>query len=155
LTGTVVEQGAKHLSYLLVVGAGISVALQQVLNADLRTGLGSPWWAGFVSYLGGTLVFLTILIATGARRPTEAAIAHTPWLSWSGGLFGAVFIGISAIMVPRLGAATTLALIVGGQMLGSLIFDHVGLLSVPQHTVTPVRLSGAVLLIGAVVLVRS
>jgi bacterial/archaeal transporter family-2 protein len=143
------------LSYLLVVAAGISVALQQVLNADLRTGLGSPWWAGFISYLGGTLVFLAILIATGAPRLTEAAIARTPWLSWTGGLFGAVFIGVSAIMVPRLGAATTLALIIGGQMLGSLIFDHVGLLSVPQHPVTPVRLLGAVLLIGAVVLVRS
>jgi bacterial/archaeal transporter family-2 protein len=28
--------------YLLVVGAGVSVALQQVLNANLRMELGSP-----------------------------------------------------------------------------------------------------------------
>jgi bacterial/archaeal transporter family-2 protein len=143
------------VSYLLVIAAGISVALQQVLNADLRTGLGSPWWAGLISYLGGTFVFAGILIATRAPRPTEAAIARTPWPSWTGGLFGAVFIGVSAIMVPRLGAATTLALIIGGQMLGSLIFDHVGLLSVPQHPVTPQRVLGVVLLIGAVTLVRS
>jgi bacterial/archaeal transporter family-2 protein len=143
------------VSYLLVIAAGISVALQQVLNADLRTGLGSPWWAGFISYLGGTFVFVVILIATGAPGLTEAAIARTPWPSWTGGLFGAFFIGVSAIMVPRLGAATTLVLIIGGQMLGSLIFDHVGLLSVPQHSVTPQRLLGVVLLIGAVMLVRS
>lgn len=100
-------------------------------------------------------MFVGILIATGAPRLTEAAIARTTWLSWTGGLFGAVFIGVSAIMVPRLGAATTLALIIGGQMLGSLIFDHVGLLSVPQHSVRPQRLLGVVLLIGAVTLVRS
>jgi transporter family-2 protein len=75
----------------LVVGAGVSVALQQVLNADLRTGLGSPLWAALVSYLGGTLVFLAILIAAGVPRPTQEALAQTRWVSWTGGLFGAVF----------------------------------------------------------------
>ena len=44
--------------YLLVVGAGVSVALQQVLNANLRVELGSAWWAGFVSYFVGTLAML-------------------------------------------------------------------------------------------------
>ena len=34
--------------YLLIVGAGVSVALQQVLNANLRMELGSAWWAGFI-----------------------------------------------------------------------------------------------------------
>ena len=48
--------------YLLVVGAGVSVALQQVLNANLRMELGSPWWAGFVSYLLGTIVMLAVAI---------------------------------------------------------------------------------------------
>jgi DNA-binding transcriptional LysR family regulator len=39
-------------------------------------------------------------------------------------------------MVPRLGAATVLALIVVGQMLGSLACDHFGLLGLP-HAATP------------------
>jgi transporter family-2 protein len=56
--------------YLLIVGAGVSVALQQVLNANLRLELGSAWWAGFVSYLVGTLSMLTIAVASGG-----------PWLS--------------------------------------------------------------------------
>ncbi len=143
------------MSYLLVVLAGMSVALQQVLNADLRTALSSPWWAGLISYLGGTLVFLAILIGTGGPWPTSSSIERTSWLSWTGGLFGATFIGISAVMVPRLGAATTLALIVAGQMLGSLIFDQVGLMSVPEHPLTPLRLVGAACVVGGVVLVRS
>lgn len=143
------------MSYLVVVVAGVSVALQQVLNADLRTALSSPWWAGLISYVGGTLVFLTILIASGGPWLTSSSIVRTSWISWTGGLFGAAFIGISAIMVPRLGAATTLALIIGGQMLGSLIFDQVGLLSVPQHPLTAVRLLGAACIVGGVILVRS
>ena len=57
-------------------------------------------------------------------------------------------------MVPRLGAATVLALIVVGQMLGSLAFDHFGLLGLAQHPVSPIRLAGAALLILGAVLIR-
>jgi bacterial/archaeal transporter family-2 protein len=37
------------------------------------------------------------------------------------------------LLVPRLGTATFVALLVAGQMLASLILDHYGLLGVPQH----------------------
>lgn len=142
-------------SYVLVVCAGVSVALQQILNAKLRTELGSPWWAGFVSYFVGTLAMLAIILASGEPRLSSAMAARTSWPSWTGGVFGAVFIGTAILMVPRLGAATVLALIVVGQMLGSLAFDHVGLLGVPQHPASPIRLAGVALLILGVVLIRS
>jgi bacterial/archaeal transporter family-2 protein len=41
--------------YLLAFGAGVSFVFQQAVNAHLRVEIGSPWWAGFVSYLGGTI----------------------------------------------------------------------------------------------------
>src|SRR5262245_52803464 len=43
------------LLYLAALGAGVSVATQQVLNGNLRVSLQSPAWAGFASYLGGLL----------------------------------------------------------------------------------------------------
>jgi len=81
-------------------------------------------------------------------------VARTSWISWTGGIFGALFIGISIIMMPRLGAAVVVALIVVGQMLGSLAFDHFGLLGLPQHSAGPIRLAGAILLILGVILIR-
>jgi bacterial/archaeal transporter family-2 protein len=141
-------------SYLLVVGAGVSVALQQVLNANLRTQLGSPWWAAFVSYAVGMLVMLAVaLTASGPRlsiSPTEGA----SWLAWTGGLFGAIFIGTAVFMVPTMGAATVLSLIVVGQMLGSLVFDHFGILGLPHQPISLVRLAGAAFLVLGVILVR-
>ena len=138
--------------YLLVIGAGISVALQQVLNANLRFTLESPWWAGFVSYFVGTVMMLIAGLTTGA--PQLGKLGQAPLLTWLGGIFGAIFIGIATLMVPRMGAATVLALIVVGQMLGSLMFDHFGLLGLPQHPVTLTRLLGVGLLIAGVMLVR-
>jgi transporter family-2 protein len=70
------------------------------------------------------------------------------------GHFCAIFIATAIFMVPRLGAATVLALIVVGQMLGSLMFDHFGLLGVPHYPVSPTRLAGAASLILGVVLIR-
>ncbi|MGF7176148.1 DMT family transporter [Azospirillum doebereinerae] len=141
-------------SYLLVVGAGVSVALQQVLNANLRAALGSPWWAGFVSYFVGLLAMLAVALIAPGPRLSDTVVGSTSWLSWSGGLFGALFIGTAILMVPRLGAATVLALIVVGQMLGSLAFDHFGLFGLAQQPVSPARLAGAASLVLGVVLIR-
>jgi transporter family-2 protein len=140
--------------YLLIVGAGVSVALQQVLNANLRMELGSAWWAGFISYFVGTLSMLAIAIASGGPWLSGTMAAPTSWVSWTGGIFGAIFIATAILMVPRFGAATVLALIVVGQMLGSLTFDHFGLLGIPQHPANLIRLAGAACLILGVFLIR-
>lgn len=142
------------LSCLLVVCAGVSVALQQVLNASLRMNLGSPWWAGSVSYLVGLIAMLAVALTAPGPRFSETFNGSAPGLSWTGGLFGAIFIGIGILMVPRLGAATTLALVVVGQMIGSLAFDHFGLFGIPQQSATLMRMLGALCLIAGVVLIR-
>ncbi|MBI1513765.1 DMT family transporter, partial [Escherichia coli] len=48
--------------YLLVVAAGASFSLQQAANNHLRAELLSPWWAGFISYVGGSLAMLVMAL---------------------------------------------------------------------------------------------
>jgi transporter family-2 protein len=143
------------LSCLLVVLVGASVALQQVLNANLRAHLGSPWWAGSVSYLVGLVVMIAVALLVHGPSLGDAIADGGSWISWTGGLFGAIFIATAILMVPLLSAATTLALIVVGQMLGSLTFDYFGLLGLQQQPASPLRLAGAACLILGMVLIRS
>jgi bacterial/archaeal transporter family-2 protein len=140
--------------YALALAAGASVALQQVLNANLRAGLGSPWLAGFVSYLVGTVVMLVAFLASRGPWFSTASIDRTSWFSCTGGVFGAVFIGTSILLVPRLDAATVLAFVVVGQLFASLVLDQFGLFGLPQHSATPIRLAGAACLIVGLCLVR-
>jgi transporter family-2 protein len=140
--------------YLLATGAGVSFVFQQAVNANLRAELGSPWWAGFISYLGGTLAMLAVIVAVREPWLTAPTMSRTSWMSWTGGIFGAIYIGISILLLPRLGAAVVVALIVLGQMLGALAFDHFALLGVPENPVSPARLAGAALLVAGVVLIR-
>ena len=141
------------VSSLLVVVAGLSVGLQQMLNANLRAQLDSPWWAGVVSYAGGTLVMVTAALCL-AGRPRFVGWHGGSWVSWTGGLFGAIFIAITVTMVPRLGAATVLALIVVGQMVGAIAFDHFGLFGLMRHPVNWARVAGVACLLVGVALVR-
>jgi transporter family-2 protein len=140
--------------YVLAIGAGFSVATQQVLNGSLRTSLGSPAWAGFFSYLGGLLTMIIVLFALGEQLPSWKAVANTPWWAWSGGVLGGVFILLMILLLPPLGAATLIALVVAGQMLLTITLDHFGLFGLTPHPISVSRLAGAALLIAGVVLIR-
>lgn len=65
---------ATLVSSLLVVGAGVSVALQQILNVNLRAQLGSPWWAGFVSYFVGVMAMLVVAVLAPGPRISFASL---------------------------------------------------------------------------------
>jgi bacterial/archaeal transporter family-2 protein len=141
------------LSFLALV-AGTSFVIQQAVNSNLRHELGSAWWAGFVSYLGGTIVMLVMVLAMRAPLLSSQVIARSSWWSWWGGLFGAVYIAISIFLLPRLGAFTVVALIVIGQLVTSLLFDHFGILNVPHYPISLTRVAGAILLFAGAVLIR-
>jgi transporter family-2 protein len=146
--------GVLSFAYVLAFAAGVSFVFQQAVNSNLRMEIASPWWAGFVSYLGGTLVMLAVALAVHESLPTAGMLGRSHAMSWTGGIFGAIYIGISILLVPRLGAATVIALLVAGQMIGSLVFDHFGLFGLPVHHVTAPRAIGAVLLLLGAILVR-
>lgn len=141
-------------SYALAVLAGVSVAIQQVLNANLRAHIGSPWWAGSCSYLVGLIAMVTVAMLAPGPRLSESLDGTPPWTALTGGMFGAAFVSIAILTIPRLGAVTTLALIVVGQMVCSLTLDHFGLLGVQQSPANLTKLAGATFLIAGVVLLK-
>ncbi len=142
------------LPVALAVAAGVSIVIQQALNANLRTALNSAAWSGFVSYFVGLVCMALLAVALRDPMPSAAIAGRIPWWAWSGGLFGALFIGLAIFLVPQIGAATFIALLVAGQMLASITFDHFGWLGLAQRSIDLPRLAGAALLIAGVVLIR-
>ena len=140
--------------HLAALGAGISVAVQQVLNGSLRVSLQSPAWAGFVSYLGGLLTMVVVLVAMRDQMPSWKLVAATPWWAWGGGVLGGVFILLVILLLPSLGAATLLALVVAGQMSAAVVMDQFGAFGLTQHSLSISRLLGVALIIGGVVLIK-
>jgi transporter family-2 protein len=134
--------------------AGVSFVMQQIVNTNLKSGLESPLWAAFVSYAGGTLLVALLLLATQQGVPSRQTVAGTSWPSWLGGAFGLVYVLLSIVLISRVSAATSIALIVAGEMLTSVTFDHFGLLGLTKHPIDTMRVVGALLLLAGVVLIR-
>jgi transporter family-2 protein len=139
---------------LLAVVAGGSFVVQSAVNASLRAALQSASWAAFISYVGGVVTMAAVLLVSREHWLGAERMARSAWWSWTGGFFGVIYVVISILLLPRLGAAAVLSLIVTGQMLASILFDHYGLMGLTRHPVDLPRLAGAVLLIAGVVLVR-
>jgi bacterial/archaeal transporter family-2 protein len=142
------------LPALLAMLAGASVALQQVLNANLRGALNSAAWSGFVSYALGVVCMALLAFALRDPVPSVSIAARIPWWGWSGGLFGAIFIALGIVLVPQLGAAAFIAFLIAGQMIASVAFDHFAIAGLDHRPIDLPKALGIALLIGGVILIR-
>lgn len=139
--------------FILAFAAGMALTIQVGINSTLRRGLGNPGMATLVSFLVGIVGLTLFLLLTRTSLPTRAAIASVPAWAWFGGLVGAFYVATTVIVGPRLGSATLLALVVLGQLLASLVIDHFGWIGFPQHPISTLRILGAIMLFGGVLLI--
>lgn len=142
------------MGWLLVLLVGAVLPLQALVNARLGALSFGPLFASLASFAVGTLALLLAWLATRPQGLDAGVLARAPWWAWTGGLLGAAFVVIATVMVPRLGAAALICLVVFGQLAGSLLLDHFGVLH-PRQPADPLRILGVVLVAaGALLVVR-
>jgi len=88
-----------------------------------------------MSYLLGVVCMIALAIILRDPVPSSATIARVLLWAWSGGVFGAIFIALSIVALPKLGGAAYIALLVTGQMVAALTVDHFGWLGVPERQI--------------------
>ncbi len=141
------------LILLAVFLVGGLLPVQTALNAQLDAGWAhNPALTAFVSFLVGTLCLGLYLLLTRATIPSPPG-STAPW-HWIGGAFGAAFVAIMAMAIPRIGAGTAIAVALAGQICLSVILDHFGALGLAERAVSPLRLLGGVMVLAGAVLVR-
>lgn len=144
----------QNLFILLAIVAGAALPMQAALNAKMGSLVNSPVMSGFISFFVGTVgLFVYMLIARVPLTNFLQAREAKPHL-WLAGILGAFYVTSVIVLVPRLGVALTFGLVISGQMLLSVMFDHFGLLGLPVHQVSPLRIAGIILVIAGVVLIR-
>ena len=142
------------VALLLALLAGALLPVQTGVNLQLRVALGQPIVAALVSFVVGTAGLAILVAALRAPVPLAEAWHRGAWWHWVGGLLGAVYIVAAIVLAPRLGAATLVAALVAGQMVASLLIDHYGWVGFAVHPVSALRILGAALVVGGVVLVQ-
>jgi transporter family-2 protein len=138
-----------NLAIVVVVGlfGGMAIGLQAPLASTISQRLG--WLESvFLVHLGGLVaVALPLLFLGGGRLGQWAAVPPAALL---GGCLGVAVIGSTVYMVPRIGVAAAVTLIITGQLLTAATIDHFGALGVEGKPLTLDRGLGlGLVLLGA------
>ncbi|MEJ7618498.1 MAG: DMT family transporter [Pyrinomonadaceae bacterium] len=142
------------LYLLMALLAGAMLPLQAGVNSQLARWTNQTVIAGLISFFVGTLAMIAATVVLRPAWPSVGHLAQAPWWSWLGGLLGAYFIAAAIIVVPKLGAALFVAIVVAGQTLVAIILDHYGLLGYAVRPLGAWRIVGVALLLAGVWLIR-
>jgi transporter family-2 protein len=139
---------------IIVIGllSGVAVGLQSPLASMITQRLGMVE-SIFIIHLGGTLLILIPLLAI--RGGNLGDWRSLPWYALGAGAMGLIVVGGVSFMIPRVGVAASITLIIAGQLVLSAVLDHYGLLGVHIRHIDIQRAFGLLLVfIGAWLAVR-
>ncbi|TRZ39226.1 DMT family transporter (plasmid) [Niallia circulans] len=138
---------------LFAILAGMALPTQFNVNAQLKTIVGSPIIASGISFTVGAISLLVIsLFSSGIHIKKDWL--NAPWWMWTGGILGAFYVLATTILMPRIGAAATVGYVLVGQIIISILIDHLGLIGATTQTLSFPRILGAVLVVIGVILVQ-
>jgi transporter family-2 protein len=140
----------KGIALLLSAFAGMLVAMQPPINSKLGQAVGT-FAAASISFLVGSLVLVAVAVLSGGTHLD--GLRGVPWWYFAGGLIGAVFVASSLVTVRTLGAGGVVAATIAGQLAGSVVIDHFGLLGLAKQPLTVAKAAGIVLLAAGVFLI--
>lgn len=145
--------------YLLSLISGFALTFQVGINGALKLKLGNPLLSSLISFAVGTLGLALVLFLTAlngsSSLPSATSIKNTSWWMFTGGLLGGFYIFTTIFTSPKIGFANMFSLVICGQIILAVIFDHFGLLSNTVHSITPLRGLGIVFLILGVYIIQT
>ena len=141
-----------YLAFAFAIGC--KIPLQAAINSQLKNHLGSSTLlASLVSFAVGTVALAIVAASVDRVQNLAGVVQARPW-QLTGGLLGAVFVFGTTLLAPKIGVARMTALIIGGQVIVSMLLDHQGWLGLAVREITPARIAGGVLVVAGVLLVN-
>lgn len=144
------------VGYSLAFLGGFITVAQARVNGGLALQLGNGITAAAVNFLVGlTLVVGIVLISRKARLGIATVITafrqrRLSWWALTGGVFGAFFVAIQASSVPIIGVALFSVALISGQTISSLLVDRWAIGTREPLPITPSRIAGSLVAVGAV-----
>jgi len=142
------------LAFLFVVVAGIALAVQAPLNANMGRIIGGPYAATLVTFVVSTFIIL-IMNAYSGSLENMARVIELPWWAWLGGVAGPVYMMAVITSVPRLGVLTTFSTLVAGQVAAAVALDSIGAFGAPLQPLSLSRVFAVLLVCSGVYMSRA
>ncbi|MFN6560864.1 MAG: DMT family transporter [Nostoc sp. ChiSLP01] len=129
------------------------------MNSSVARYVGSPILANIAFFFMGlatTLIALSITLLLTSNTDGLAIAAkfkNVPIHLYLSGVFSALLILGTTVLIPRLGASTFFVLFVLGQVVMAAVVSHLGILESPKDPISLQKIVGIIFLIAGVGLV--
>lgn len=137
--------------------SGLVPPIQTAVNSQLRTAVDSFFLASLISFTVGVIA-LALIVFIFVRRFTfstrNAAGEKMPLWALVGGFLGVAYVTANIVLMPYLGVALTIMILLCGQMVMALLIDHFGMFSIPKQTIDSKRIIGIACIIIGIILVH-
>lgn len=154
----IITNETQYTKFWMILGlfTGCLPPIQTAINSALRYEVQSFYLSSLISFAIGTIVLLilSLIIVRRVRfKLNQEGQGRIKLIYFIGGPLGVVFVTTNILLMPELGAALTLMVVIFGQMLMGLIIDHFGMFNTPRYKITLRRAVGATLVfIGIIIL---
>ena len=140
---------------LLAILAGGMLPIQGVVNSQLGRVLDNVVLATLISFTVGSLTLLLVFLFRNnwSAGASLQGLRDVPPVLYIGGVLGAVYVTAVAALIPKIGVANTMIAVILGQVLLSLLLDHLGVLGIEIREISWSRVLGAGLVVFGLVLV--
>ena len=133
--------------FIIFIGlaGGLAIGLQSPMASMITQRLGI-FESVFIVHLGGAVIALIPILIVGSKmRPWR----NVPWYTLGAGFFGLGVIAAISFMIPRIGVAPALIILLAGQLVMGAVLDHFGWLGLAPRPLDAARVLGlAVVLAG-------
>jgi len=99
---------------------GFCISFCRIINGRLAqqsNALNASFWNHMIGF-----IFLSLLVTFTPETPISD-IENAPFLLFSGGIVGALFVALNSYVLPKIGASYTAMLVIAGQLFTGIALD--------------------------------
>lgn len=135
--------------------AGVAIAIQASLNAQLGSLIRNPLWAAGIAFFVSCVFILVFIALTSKPIPELELVKKVPFYLWfTGGALSAFAVAMFYFLIPKMGMGVMMSYALSGQMLIAIVSSHYGWFNLPEKPIDMLRASGLLALIVGIVLIN-
>lgn len=144
---------SQTLLIALTLLSGALIPVQAASNAALSKAIGTPIVTALTVFIVGLITVSLYVFISRNPVPGLAEFQKAPLFGFAGGFIVAFYVIMITFVTPRLGVATSIGLIITGQVIAAMLIDHFGLFHAAVRAIDVKRFAGALFMIAGIYLV--
>ena len=134
--------------------AGSFIPLVGILNGRAGRVLGDPLFACVLVFIVGLVLAIAVTAFTGRGMPDFQSFGQLKGIEYFAGFVVVFYVLSATVLAGKIGVDNFILMAVTGQIMSSMMIDHLGLFRAPIRPINFLQIGGAIMLLGGLVITQ-